>query len=130
MFFRGLYRLWGKSKPGLAKAWMNGFGSAIINMQAGRQLPDGIRRRLMRGGNLRRHAAEVDLGLRNAFDHVDRYMLRTIAAKMGYPLAPLECSLPSYTRPRRLAIGKAVGPAVLLGRGIAAGSAWAVFGRS
>ncbi len=64
----------------------------------------------MRGGNLRRHATKVDLDLRKTFEHVDRATLRTIAAKMSYPLVPLDLSLLSYAWPMRLAIGKAVGP--------------------
>ncbi len=66
VLFRGLYPLWGESRSGLAKAWLNGLGSAVINMQAGGHIPDGIWRRLTRGGNLRRHVAEIDLDLRKA----------------------------------------------------------------
>jgi hypothetical protein len=72
---------------------MNRLGIAVTDMQSGRQAPDGIWRRVMRGSHLRKHAAEVDLDLRKVFVHVDRKTLRHIATKMGCPLVPLELSL-------------------------------------
>ncbi len=65
--------------------------------------------------------------MRKVVEHMDRLTFRSIAQKMGYPTVPLELSLLSYTWPRHPTIRKAAGEPIFPARGIAAGSAWAVF---
>ena len=65
----------------------------------------------------------VDIDLEKAFDTVDLCRLTDEALAVGFPAKVLCLSVLSYLHPRRLQIGREIGPTVCASRGIIAGSA-------
>ena len=125
-FFRALFRLWGKTKKPLVKAWEHSRGQhASFSMSPGVSAIDPVWRQSIR--------SEHHTGSGNAFalflwdilkcyEHVRHRLLRDEAVQLAFPIVVIRCSLAAYAWPRVLQLECAAAAPLFPRRGIIAGA--------
>ena len=128
--YRGLYRLWSRLRHPHVKEWEAGRAvSGIFGVGPRRRVTDSVWRTAVRNFSdieMDKVVIESLWDLRKCYEFVNHFKLKGFARELGFPLAILRVSLRSYRWGRRLRLDGMVGRAWFPGRGIIAGSVFAV----
>ena len=125
-FFRALFRLWGKTKKPLVRAWELSRGNhAAFSMSPGVSAIDPVWRQSIRAEH---HSGVGDSfvallwDIKKCYEHVRHNLLWEEARFLAFPLVVIRCSLAAYSWPRVLLLECAAAAPLFPRRGIVAGS--------